>query len=135
VEVEREAGRTAGRAEPLLTHDDERYADELWWRTERPELAMGPGSWGWTRGGLRVEHAAGSAGDARRDRYPGLLACRERDRLVSFAAIAAPPQRIPAQRFRRLRPGRRHELLREADPVRDRALAAIDEFLDGVRAS
>ena len=31
----------------LLTHDADRYADELWWRNRRPELVMGPGSWGW----------------------------------------------------------------------------------------
>jgi lysophospholipase len=28
-----------------------------------------------------------------------------------------------------------HEVLREADPVRDRALAAVDDFLDRVLAS
>jgi lysophospholipase len=31
----------------LLTHDEERYGDELTWRAQRPELVMGPGSWGW----------------------------------------------------------------------------------------
>ena len=30
----------------LLTHDSDRYEDELWWRTQRPEVLMGPGSWG-----------------------------------------------------------------------------------------
>ena len=28
----------------LLTHDRDRYADEVWWREKRPEIAMGPGS-------------------------------------------------------------------------------------------
>ena len=31
----------------LLTSDADRYADEMWWRAERPDIAMGPGSWGW----------------------------------------------------------------------------------------
>ena len=31
----------------MLTHDANRYADEMWWRESRPELAMGPGSWRW----------------------------------------------------------------------------------------
>ncbi|MBO0748969.1 MAG: alpha/beta hydrolase, partial [Porphyrobacter sp.] len=36
----------------LLTHDADRYADELWWRERRRELKMGPGSWAWVRAGL-----------------------------------------------------------------------------------
>ena len=31
----------------LLTHDADRYADEIWWRRQRPDLVMGPGSWRW----------------------------------------------------------------------------------------
>jgi hypothetical protein len=27
----------------LLTHDADRYADELWWRAARPELELGRG--------------------------------------------------------------------------------------------
>ena len=41
-----------GRA-ALLTHDADRYADEQWWRRERPELVMGPGSWGWVAASLQ----------------------------------------------------------------------------------
>ena len=40
-------GEIPARRRDLLTHDGERYADELWWREKRPELVMGPGSWGW----------------------------------------------------------------------------------------
>ncbi|PKP85916.1 MAG: lysophospholipase, partial [Alphaproteobacteria bacterium HGW-Alphaproteobacteria-16] len=36
----------ADRAD-LLTHDAERYADEIWWRDHRSELVMGPASWRW----------------------------------------------------------------------------------------
>ncbi|RYE87711.1 MAG: alpha/beta hydrolase, partial [Oxalobacteraceae bacterium] len=40
-------GEVPAAREALLTHDEDRYADELWWRDKRPELVMGPGSWGW----------------------------------------------------------------------------------------
>ncbi|WP_417520255.1 alpha/beta hydrolase, partial [Minwuia sp.] len=48
-------GEIPARRRDLLTHDDDRYADEAWWREKRPELVMGPGSWGW------VERAYASA--------------------------------------------------------------------------
>jgi lysophospholipase len=40
-------GQPPESREHLLTHDHARYSDELWWRDARPELVMGPGSWGW----------------------------------------------------------------------------------------
>ena len=51
------------------------------------------------------------------------------DRLVSFAAIARAVRRVPGARFLGFGPEARHEILREEDGVRGRALAAIDDFL------
>ena len=120
---------SAGRAR-LLTHDGDRYADELWWRRERPELAMGPGSWGWVGAGLASMAALRRNGVLEAVETPVLLLSVRGDALVSAPAISRAAARLP--RSEHLAFGREayHEVLREADPVRDRALAAIDDFLD-----
>ena len=116
----------------LLTHDAERYADELWWREARPETALGPGSWGW------VERAAASMkvlewpGFLEAVTAPVLLIATAADRLVGLAAIERAAKRLPNARLLRMDDAL-HEVLREADPIRDRALAAIDEFLEAAR--
>ncbi|HSQ94648.1 MAG TPA: alpha/beta hydrolase [Croceibacterium sp.] len=121
----------AGRA-ALLTHDVERYADELWWRQSRSELAMGPGSWGWVRAGLASMVALRRPGILEAVNLPVLLLSVSGDALVSACAIAHAATRLPQGKHVVFGPEAYHEVLREADPVRDRALAAIDEFLDRV---
>ena len=121
----------AGR-EALLTSDAERYADESWWRAERPELAMGPGSWGWTRAASESNRRLARPGILEGLEVPTLLLAAERDRLVSFRAIGRVAARLPQGELVTFGPEARHELLRETDPVRDRVLAAIDRFLDRV---
>lgn len=116
----------------LLTHDAERYADELWWREARPELVMGPASWGW------LERAMASIRLLRR---PGVLEAIETpvflfgttgDALVDYRAIAEAAARLPQGELMTFGPEARHEILRETDALRDGALAAIDAFLDRV---
>ena len=116
----------------LLTHDLDRYADEIWWREQRPDLVMGPGSWRW------VERAYASMREIEK---PGVLECvtipvflvaSTADRLVSFAAIERAARRMPRAELVRFGPEAAHEILREADPVRDKALRRIDDFLDRV---
>lgn len=119
----------AGR-EALLTHDAERYADESWWRAARPELAMGPGSWGWTRAGAASNRLLARPGVLERVDIPVLLLAAEYDRLVSPRAIRRAAARLPRGELVAFGREARHELLREADPVRDKVLAAIDGFLD-----
>jgi len=114
----------------LLTHDPERYADEQWWREARPELVMGPGSWGWIRAGLASIRLLDRAGALESVQIPVLILATEADRLVEFGAIARAAGRLPHIELVRFGPEARHEILREADPVRDKALAAIDDFLD-----
>ncbi|MGE3693573.1 MAG: alpha/beta hydrolase, partial [Novosphingobium sp.] len=71
----------------LLTNDDQRYADEVWWREHRPELVMGPGSWGW------LERACASiAGLNAPDLLeavdvPVQMLATSADKLVAFPAI------------------------------------------------
>ncbi len=113
----------------LLTHDADRYADELWWREQRPELVMGPGSWRW------IERAYASMHWLARDavlasiQIPVLLLATDQDALVSFKAIAHAAQRLPHCELINFADRARHEILREADPVRTEALDRIDAFL------
>lgn len=116
----------------LLTHDEERYADELWWRQERPELVMGPGSWGWVAASYASMRALFAPGVLEALEVPVLLVATENDKLVAFAAVARAAARLPQAELVRFGPEARHEILREVDPVRDRAMQAIADFLDRV---
>ena len=113
----------------LLTHDPDRYADEAWWRSARPELVMGPGSWGWTRAALASARLLRRRGVLERVRTPVLILATRSDRLVTYRAIARAARRLPRCELLTFGSEARHEILREADQVRGRALAAIDEFL------
>lgn len=114
----------------LLTSDADRYGDELWWREHRPELVMGPASWGWVERAFASMRGLERPGILERIRTPVLLLAVERDRLVGLSGILRAAARLPQGELVRFGPEARHEVLRETDAVRDRALAAIDEFLD-----
>jgi len=56
----------------------------------------------------------------------------ERGTVKGAPAIARAAARLPRGELVVFGPESHHEVLREVDPVRDRALAAIDEFLSRV---
>lgn len=114
----------------LLTGDAERYADELWWREQRPELVMGPGSWGWIAAALASIRLLNRPGALEHVATPVLILATASDRLVEFTAVERAARRLPHAELVRFGAESRHEILRETDPVRDKALAAIDGFLD-----
>jgi lysophospholipase len=118
----------------LLTHDAERYADELHWREARPELAMGPGSWGWVRAALASIAALRQPGLLESINLPVLILATRADRLVGPRAIAAAAARLPHAETHWFGAEAAHEILREVDPVRDPALERIDAFLERVVA-
>lgn len=120
--------------EALLTHDAERYADELWWRQQRPELVMGPASWGWVAAGLDSMRTLDRRGALEAIDVPVLLLSVSGDALVSPRAIDRAATRLPRGELVTFGPEARHEVLREIDAVRDKALAAVDDFLDRVGA-
>jgi len=125
---EKPGSRTAMRPF-LLTHDDARYADETWWREARPELAVGPASWGWLRAAMDSVAGLFRRGALESVAVPVLVIATSADRLVSPAAIRRALDRLPDVEGVIFGPEARHEILREVDPVRTRALAAIDDFL------
>lgn len=113
----------------LLTHDRDRYDDELWWRDRRPELVMGPGSWGWVERAYESMRSLYRPGVLEAVATPVLLLAAENDRLVGMKAIEQAARRLPAGELVRFGAESRHEILREVDPVRNRALAAVADFL------
>jgi lysophospholipase len=120
---EGDAGNVRGR----MTSCPERQADKVWWKTTRPEIASGAPSWGWTRAACTsmatLRTGALAAVDTR-----ALLLVSQRDPIVSPRAVARAARILPLGQLELL-PGRGHELLREADPIRHRVLARIDQFL------
>jgi lysophospholipase len=119
----------AGRVN-LLTHDTQRYDDESWWRDARPELVMGPASWGWVVAALASIRLLDRPGVLEALETPVLLLAATADRLVDYGAIERAARRLPHGELLRFGSEARHEILRELNPVRDRALAGIDTFLD-----
>lgn len=116
----------------LLTHDPDRYADELYWREKRPELVMGPGSWGWVERAYASIRAIFAPGCLEAVQLPVLLIGTSNDKLVAMSAIEDAARRLPHAQLVRFGAEAHHEILREEDTVRDRAMAATLAFLYGV---
>jgi lysophospholipase len=114
----------------LLTHDADRYADELWWRAARPELEIGPASWRWVERAAASIEALRAPGVLEAVMAPVLLLAARRDALVSWPAIEVAANRLPRGELVAWGPEARHELPRESDPVRGQVMAAIAGFLD-----
>ncbi|MFN3989783.1 MAG: alpha/beta fold hydrolase [Erythrobacter sp.] len=119
----------AGRAD-LLTHDPERYADEEFWRMARPELVMGPASWRWVERAYASWRRLEAPGVLEAVQTPVLILSTRVDALVSHAANLRAAARLPNGEMVEFGPEARHEILRETDAVRARAMAAIADFLD-----
>lgn len=113
----------------LLTHDPARYEDELWWRDSRPELVMGPGSWGWVERAYESMRSLYRPGVLEAIATPVLLLGAENDRLVAMKAIEQAAARLPRGELVRFGPESHHEILREVDEVRGRAMGAVADFL------
>ena len=118
----------------LLTHDANRYADELWWRDHRPELVMGPGSWGWVERGYASMRLLAAPGILEAVRVPVLMFGTDTDKLVAWPAIAKAATRLGDCELLHFGIEAHHEILRESDPVRNRALKACDAFMKRIAA-
>jgi len=120
---------TTETRQALLTHDQDRYEDEIFWQSSKPELLLGPPSWRW------VIEAFGSTRRLRDDprlktlAVPILLLVADKDKLVAPKAAYKIAAKLPDARIVRFGKEAAHELLREADAVRNRAIGEIDIFL------
>jgi lysophospholipase len=115
--------------EALLTHDPERYRDELFWHETVPEIVLGPPSWRWLIEAFASTRVSRADPRLAAMTVPTLMIVAEADKLVDPAAALAVAGRLPRVEVLRFGAESAHEVLREADGVRDRALAAIDAFL------
>jgi lysophospholipase len=120
--------RPGAQRQRNLTGSRERYEDELWWWDEQPGFRLGAPTWGWTRAGYRSAGAVFTGQRLAGVGLPLLILGAEHDRLVSAAAIRRVAAALPHAELEMM-PDAAHEILREADPVRLRALARIDAFL------
>lgn len=116
----------------LLTHDPERYGDEQWWRDHRPQLVMGPASWRWVERAYASWRRLEEPGAMEQVSTPVLFLSTSSDKLVSHPANLRAANRLPQGEMVAFGAEAHHEILREVDAVRDRAMAAVSEFLDRV---
>lgn len=115
--------------EVLLTHDPDRYADELYWQQASPEIVLGPPSWKWLVESFASTRALRADPRLARMRVPTLMIVADADKLVDPKAALTVAGKLPHAQVLRFGKESAHEILREADGVRDRALSAIDAFL------
>ncbi|WP_318781352.1 serine aminopeptidase domain-containing protein [Sphingomonas aliaeris] len=113
----------------MLTHDPDRYRDELFWHETVPEIVLGPPSWTWLIEAFASTRVSRADPRLAAMTVPTLLIVAEADKLVDPAAALAIAKWLPHAEVLRFGTESAHEVLREADGVRDRALAAIDAFL------
>lgn len=122
-----------GRRNRNLTGSLARYEDELhWWEVE-PGFNIGPPSFGWMRAAFRSRDATFTLAKLGAVDLPILIIGADRDRLVSPVAIREAAALLPNARLEMM-PDAAHEILRDSDAVRDRALGMIDAFLAGLKA-
>lgn len=130
--VSEKPGTPIRERQALLTHDKDRYDDEAAWWAKRPELVMGPASWHWVERAYASVRYINAPGQWEKVRTPTLILATSEDKLVSHKAIVQAAKRMADARLVVYGEECAHELLREADPVRDHALAEIDNFLQAV---
>lgn len=125
-----ERPHTLKSRQSLLTHDDARYADELWWQSQDATLLTGPPSWRWLAEGFASTRRLNASAALAGIRTPVLMLVAEADALVDPKAALTVAGTLPDARVVRFGAESAHEILREVDSVRARALAEIDAFLD-----
>lgn len=128
-ENERPAPPSASR-QAFLTYDADRYDDEIWWKEQKPELRMGPPTWGWMAAAVRSFAVIDAPGAVERLEVPVLIVATDGDKLVSPEAIRRTAQRFRNADLLMFGTDVAHEVLREVDAVRDPIMARIAGFLD-----
>ena len=116
--------------ERILTHDHRRYQDELAWWQIRPEVRLGPPSWHWVERAIASIRMMGEPGRLEKIKTPILLMATTADQLVNTKRILHDATRLPNCETLVFGKEAAHELLREADSVRDQCLARTSQFMD-----
>lgn len=121
---------TTDTRESLLTHDTDRYQDEIFWQQANPGNVTGPPSWKWVIEAFRSTRELRTNPALKRMDVPVLALIAEHDGLVDAKAALAQVGKLPDARIVRFGKESAHEILREADKVRNRAIGEIDLFLE-----
>lgn len=120
---------TMGSRQSLLTHDDGRYADEPYWWDKDPGLKLGPPSWRWVVRAFESTRQLRESAGLKDMKVPVLMLVADADQLVRAQDALAVAAKLPDCRVVRFGSESAHEILREVDAVRNRALGEIDTFL------
>jgi lysophospholipase len=91
---------------------------------------MGPASWRWVERAYASARALEAPGALEAVGVPVLILSTSADKLVSHPANLRAARRLPKGEMLAFGPEAEHEILREVDAVRDKAMAAIADFLD-----
>ena len=114
----------------ILTHDKDRYEDELAWWQLRPAVKLGPPSWHWVERAIASIRLIDGPGKLEGVQTPILLLATTADQLVSTPRIVEDSERLPHAETLIFVREAAHELLREADCVRDQCLDRIGVFME-----
>lgn len=114
----------------ILTHDKDRYEDELTWWHIRPDVKLGPPSWHWIERAIASIRLMDEPGILETVKTPILLLATTADQLISTPRIISGSKRLPNAETLIFGSEAAHELLREADSVRDQCLDRISAFMD-----
>ena len=93
---------------------------------------MGPGSWGWVERAYASTRELEALGAMEQVDVPVLVVSTSNDKLVKHDAAVRAAQRLPKGELAAFGDEAHHEILREVPEVRNRAMAAIAQFLDRV---
>jgi lysophospholipase len=121
-------GREPSPERSRVSSDAERCRLQYEWFVARPELRVGGPTLGWLDAALGIVARIARAEFLAAIRTPILLASPGRDRVVPGDALRRAARLLPDCVLVDL-PDSKHEPFLEADPIRDRWLAAIDRFL------
>jgi lysophospholipase len=120
---------TTETRQALLTKDTDRYEDEIFWQSSKPELLLGPPSWRWVIEAFASTRRLSVDPRLKTLGVPLLFVIADDDKLVDPKAALKIAAKVPDARVVRFGKESAHEILREADPVRNRAIGEIDIFL------
>jgi lysophospholipase len=113
-----------------LTSDLARFRRATSTLDARPELGLGGASYAWLKAALTMIDSMIAARNPLSFRAPILIIAAGRDRIVNTEAARQFARRNPGIAFSII-PEARHELLAEADPIREQFYAAFDSFIAG----
>lgn len=116
------------REAAILSSDPDRLEDEIIACRHSPDLALGGVTYGWLRAAFQSMDRLRRPGYIERIATPVLAVLGGADQVVRNGDTRRLMTRLPRSRVVEL-PGARHEILKEADDIRDAFWRAFDEFV------